>query len=75
MRKILLQATRGCARDNTQTTLSPGGSLSPVPVDMLEGVTASWRDSGQDLAAILLRLEPGEQLRAVTPHITPPLLR
>jgi len=39
------------------------------------GVTASWSDSGQDLAASPLRPEPGEQLRAATAHTTPLLPR
>lgn len=37
MKKIPLQATHGCARDYTQATPAPVGSLSPVPAAMLGG--------------------------------------
>lgn len=47
----------------------------PLSLLLRWGITATWSDSGQDLAAPLLRPEPGEQLRAATAHITPPLPR
>lgn len=43
MKKIPLQATHGCARDYTQATPAPVGSLSPVPAAMLGGGDSSMK--------------------------------